>query len=145
MSIGWQESMKNVRLIKFNEYGNWDYGYLTPVEQLKDIPFDIKRIYYITRVPSEVTRGFHSHKCLQQVLICLNGSVKIRTKTPYEEAVYELNQRSLGLYIGPMIWREMFDFSDNAVLLTLASEYYSEEDYIRDYESYLIAASKYFS
>lgn len=137
--------MKNVRIIKFNEYGQSNCGYLTPVEELKDIPFEIKRVYYITRVPSEITRGFHSHRQLQQVLICLNGSVNIRTKTQDEELVFKLNEPSVGLYIGPMIWREMYDFSENAVLLTLASDLYTEDDYIRDYKTYLNEAVSYFA
>ena len=71
------------------------------------------------------------------ILICLNGSVKIRTKNPNEEEIIELNNPSVGLYIGPYVWREMFDFTEGSVLLALASEYYDEEDYIRNYDFYL--------
>ena len=87
---------------------------------------------------------FHSHRKLEQVLLCLNGNVKIRVKTPYEEEIVLLDNPSEGLYIGHMVWREMFDFSPGAVLLVLASEYYTEDDYIRNYDNYLEEASAYF-
>lgn len=135
--------MFNTGLLKFKDIGD-NYGHLTPIEGEKDIPFQIKRVYYITRVNSEVTRGFHSHKKLHQVLLCLNGSIKIRVKTPYEEEIVTLKDPSVGLYIGPLVWREMFDFSEGSVLLVLASDYYSEEDYIRDYNVYLEEAKKLF-
>ncbi len=135
--------MINCGIMKFKDIAG-SYGHLTPIESKIDVPFDIKRIYYITRVGQDVTRGFHSHKKLHQVLICLNGSVKIRLKNPKEEEVIELNNPSVGLYIGPLIWREMFDFSEGSVLLVLASEYYDESDYIRNYDFYLEEAKKRF-
>lgn len=135
--------MYNSGLIKFKEIGNED-GILTPIESRRDIPFEIKRMYYIKNVKKDIERGFHSHRMLHQVLIAMSGSVKIRLKNSSEEEIFELNDSSYGLYIGPMIWREMFEFSEDAVLLVLASEYYDEEDYIRDYESYLIEANKFF-
>ena len=110
----------------------------------EDIPFQIRRVYYITQVPAGVERGFHSHRALEQVLICLHGSVKVRVKTPFDEEIIELNNPSKGLFIGHMIWREMFDFSDDAVLMVLASEHYNESDYIRDYQQYLEEANEYF-
>jgi dTDP-4-dehydrorhamnose 3,5-epimerase-like enzyme len=113
------------------------YGDLTPIEELVDIPFDIKRIYYITKVPTDITRGFHAHRKLHQVLICVNGSVKIKVKNPKEEADYLLNNSSVGLYIGPYVWREMYDFTEGAVLLVLASDYYNENDYIRNIDFYM--------
>lgn len=135
--------MYNCGIIKFkNILGK--YGSLVPIEASRDIPFDVKRIYYITDVDGGVTRGFHSHKMLHQILICPKGSVKVRVKNPNEEEVYELNDNSKGLYIGPLIWREMFDFSEDAVLLVLASEYYDENDYIRNYDFYLEEAKKLF-
>lgn len=128
--------MYNCSLLKFKDIAD-KYGCLTPIEGKIDIPFDIKRVYYITGVTEGMTRGFHSHRKLHQVLICLNGSVKIKTKNPYEEEIIELNNPSVGLYIGPYVWREMFDFSEGSVLLVLASENYDEEDYIRNYDFYL--------
>jgi dTDP-4-dehydrorhamnose 3,5-epimerase-like enzyme len=119
-------------------------GHLTPIEGLIDIPFDIKRIYYLTRVPENTIRGFHSHKSLHQVLVCLNGSVQISVSTPYEKEFITLNDPAKGLYIGPMIWREMYNFSAGSVLMVLASDYFSEEDYIRDYRTYCEMAQDFF-
>jgi len=133
--------MYNTTLIKFKDITD-KCGHLTPIEGKIDIPFEIKRIYYITRVAQGVTRGFHSHRKLHQTLICLNGSVKIRTKNPNEEEIIELNDPSVGLYIGPYVWREMFDFTEGSVLLVLASDYYNEDDYIRNYDLYLEEAVK---
>lgn len=135
--------MKNVKMIQFKDYTD-KYGHLTPIEEGIDVGFNIKRVYYITRVEKDVRRGFHSHRDLEQVLLCLNGSVKILVKTPNEEKIVELNDPSQGLYIGPMIWREMYDFSEGAVLLVLASEHYTISDYIRDYEKYKEEAINYF-
>lgn len=135
--------MYNTGLLKFKKIHN-KYGSLTPVEGGIDIPFDIKRVYYIYEVPEEIRRGFHSHNRLQQALICMKGSVKILVKTPIESQVVELNNPAEALYIGPMVWREMFDFSEDAVLLVLASLNYDESDYIRNYDMYLDAAKNYF-
>jgi dTDP-4-dehydrorhamnose 3,5-epimerase-like enzyme len=133
--------MYNCSLLKFNDFTD-KYGHLTPIEGKIDIPFEIKRIYYITKVEQGITRGYHSHRKLHQVLVCLNGSVKIRTKNPKEEEIFELNDPSIGLYIGTYVWREMFDFSEGSVLLVLASEHYDENDYIRNYDFYLEEAQK---
>ena len=121
-----------------------EYGQLNAIEGGKDIPFDVQRVYYITGVPKGVTRGFHSHRKLEQVLLCVNGSVKIRLKTPTVEEIVTLDNPSKGLCIGHMICREKFDFTDGAVLLVLASQHYTEADYIRDYEQYLQEAEEYF-
>ncbi|RKJ20222.1 WxcM-like domain-containing protein [bacterium D16-50] len=131
----------DVRKIKFRDIidlKNEDRprGHLTPIESAMDIPFEIKRIYYITRVPENTVRGFHAHKKLNQVLICLNGCVTIKVSTPNEEKTFILDNPSEGLYIGTGLWREMYDFTPAAVLLVLASEYYSESDYIRDFDEY---------
>ena len=129
--------MKNCRIINFKKIGNSDVGYLTALEENREISFIIKRIYYVYTVPKEIKRGFHAHKRLEQVLICVNGNVKIKLDDGNEKRIFELSNPSKGLYIGPGIWREMYDFNQNAVLLVLASEYYDEEDYIRDYEEFL--------
>lgn len=75
-------------------------GHLTPIEGFKDVPFDIKRIYYLTRVPENTIRGFHSHKALQQVLVCLNGSVQISVSTPYEKEFITLDDPAKGFILG---------------------------------------------
>ena len=127
--------MKNVEFKKFNTYYD-KYGKLSPIEGEDTIPFAIKRVYYIYEVEENVRRGFHSHKNLEQALICVHGSVKILLKTPEEEQIITLDNPSEGLYIGPDIWREMYDFQDSAVLLVLASEHYNIDDYIRGYDEY---------
>lgn len=136
---------KNLSHIISFKVNNDKYGMLTPIEAHTDIPFDIKRVYYIYNVEHNVRRGFHSHKNLEQVLICVNGSAKILVKTPYDEQEVLLNDPQKGLYIGPMVWREMFDFSEDAVLLVIASEHYDVSDYIRDYEKYEQIAKNYFN
>jgi len=129
--------MKNCRIIDFKKIGNSDVGFLTALEGDREIPFDIKRIYYVYTVPKEIKRGFHAHRRLEQILICMSGSVKVKIDNGNEKRIFELSNPSKGLYIGPGIWREMYDFDKSAVLLVLASEYYNEEDYIRDYEEFL--------
>lgn len=135
--------MINVDSIEFKKIGD-ETGKLTPIEVQQDIPFEIKRVYYISDVQKGITRGFHSHRHLEQVLICISGNVKIRVNTPLEEQIIELHESNKGLYIGHMVWREMFEFSEDAVLLVLASEHYSEDDYIRDFKIYWKEAVEYF-
>lgn len=141
--------MKNTKIIYFKDIvatgnGNSNQGHLTPIESSKDIPFDIKRLYYITSVPEGVTRGYHSHRDLEQVLICMKGSVCIKTSTPFEQEEVLLDSPFKGLYIGPMVWREMSRFSEDSVLVVLASRFYDEKDYIREYEQYEVLAKEYF-
>ncbi len=136
--------MLNCALIKMKRYSD-EYGNLTPIESGIDVPFQIKRIYYIYGVDPQVTRGFHSHKQLHQLLLCVNGTVKIRLKNPNEEEIVTLNDPSVGLYIGPNIWREMFEFSPQSVLLVLASDHYNVSDYERNFTDYSNNAKQYFS
>ncbi len=112
-------------------------GKLIAIESLADVPFEIKRIYYIYDTATGTRRGFHCHKELQQYLICVSGSCKILLDDGNEKQIIELNDPSEGLYVGPALWREMFDFSPDAVLLVLASEHYNEDDYIHDYAEFL--------
>lgn len=133
----------NTRLICFKT-NNDNYGSLTPLEVDEDIPFSVERIYYIYDVEQGVRRGFHSHKKLEQVLVCVHGSVKILVKTPFESEDVLLNRPDVGLYIGPAVWREMYDFSPDAVLVVFASRHYEIADYIRNYEEYVSFATGYF-
>ena len=132
--------MYNSGLFKFKQIGsksNQGFGMLTPIEAGIDIPFDIKRIYYIYDVNDNVIRGKHSHKKLHQMLICMNGSIDIRLENYFGEEKYTLNDPSIGLYVGPDNWREMSNFTDNGILLVLASAPYDENDYIRDYDEFI--------
>ena len=122
--------------ILFQSHGD-EQGTLIAIEECKDIPFHIKRVYYMYGTGDNVTRGRHAHKRLQQVLICVHGSCKIRLDDGKEQKIVSLDKQNEGLYIAHDIWREMFDFSSDAVLLVLASEPYDKSDYIRDYEEFL--------
>lgn len=112
-------------------------GNLTPIEGGIDMPFDIKRIYYLYDVPSGESRGAHAHKDLQQLIIAANGSFTITLDDGINKKAFTLNRPYQGLLIVPGIWRDLDDFSSGAVLLCLASEHYISEDYIRDYEEFL--------
>ncbi len=114
-----------------------DTGSLSFLEGEKDIPFPIRRVYYIYQVKEGERRGFHAHKKLQQVLLCVHGSCKILLDDGTERRSVELNDPNVGLFIGPSTWREMYDFTSDAVLLVLASEYYDEADYIRNYDEFI--------
>lgn len=119
-------------------------GKLIPLEYPTQLDFPLRRVYYIYDVDNDITRGCHSHRDLDQILIAVSGTIKVRVKTPFSEEIITLDDPSKGLYVGPMIWREMFDFSDGAVLLVLASHEYDESDYIRDYRQYEQEAREYF-
>ena len=136
--------MKNCKIVNFNEITD-HRGKMIPIEYPKQLEFPLKRIYYIYDVKDGVRRGYHSHNDLEQILIAVHGKVKVLIKTPYEEEIVELDSPNKGLYIGPMIWREMFDFENEAVLVVLASHEYDENDYIRDWNDYLEKAKKYFN
>mgnify|MGYP004574714875 CR=1 FL=1 len=136
--------MKNCKIVNFNEITD-HRGKMIPIEYPKQLEFPLKRIYYIFDVKDGVRRGYHSHNDLEQILIAVHGKVKVLIKTPYEEEIVELDSPNKGLYIGPMIWREMFDFENEAVLVVLASHEYDENDYIRDWNDYLEKAKKYFN
>lgn len=112
-------------------------GNLTPIEGGGDIPFDIKRVYYLYDVPSGESRGGHAHKELRQLIIAANGSFTITLDDGANKKAITLNRPYQGLLIVPGIWRDLDDFSSGAVLLCLASEHYVESDYIRDYDDFL--------
>lgn len=120
----------------FQQHGD-ERGQLIALEEIKDIPFKIKRLYYIYGTQKGVIRGFHAHKKLEQILICIHGSCKILLDNGYEKKIVNLEKPYEGLYVSNVMWREMFDFSEDAVLVVLASELYDESDYIRNYEEFL--------
>ena len=120
----------------FQQHGD-ERGQLVALEEIKDIPFKVKRVYYMYDTGKDVTRGFHAHKKLEQILICIHGSCKIRLDNGFEKKVVPLEKPYEGLYVSNSMWREMFDFSEDAVLMVLASELYDEADYIRSYDEFL--------
>lgn len=120
----------------FQQHGD-NRGQLVALEEFKDIPFEIKRVYYMYDTLEGVRRGYHSHKSLEQILICIHGSCKVLLDNGTEKKKVFLEKPYEGLYIASNMWREMYDFSPDAVLMVLASEFYNEEDYIRDYDQFL--------
>ena len=120
----------------FQQHGD-ERGQLVALEEHKDIPFEIKRVYYMYDTGKGVTRGQHAHKSLEQILICIHGSCKLMLDNGKEKKIVSLEKPYEGLYISNNIWREMYDFSSDAVLMVLASDVYKEEDYIRNYDEFL--------
>jgi hypothetical protein len=114
-------------------------GNLTFVENNQQIPFEIKRVYYLYDVPGGSTRAGHAHKTLQQFLIAISGSFDVLLDDGKEKKRYYLNRSYYGLYIDPLTWREIDNFSSGAVCLSLVSDFFSESDYYRDYSDFLIA------
>ncbi|MFC2767496.1 sugar 3,4-ketoisomerase [Mitsuokella sp. oral taxon 131] len=112
-------------------------GQLIALEELRDIPFRIRRVYYMYDTGEGVVRGKHAHKSLEQILVCIHGSCKVRLDNGQEQKIVPLEKPYEGLYVGSNMWREMFDFSPDAVLMVLASELYDEADYVRSYEDFL--------
>lgn len=131
-------SIANCKLIQFKKIED-PRGSLTPIEGGKDIPFDIKRGYYLYDVPSGAARAGHAHKALEQIVLPLSGSFDVIVKDGKSSHRYHLNRPNIGLYLPNMVWRELDNFSAGAVCFVLASQYYDESDYYRDYESYLNA------
>lgn len=127
----------------FQQHGD-ERGMLVALEEYKDIPFEVKRVYYMYDTKEDVHRGFHAHKCLEQILVCICGSCKVLLDNGEEKKVISLEKPYEGLYVANDMWREMYDFSPDAVLLVLASDYYNEQDYIRDYDEFkkIIAQKK---
>lgn len=113
-------------------------GNITPIENLKNIPYEVKRVYYLYDVPGGESRGGHAHKKLYQLIISASGSFDILINDGINEKVVSLNRPYFGLYIIPGIWRELLNFSSGAICLVLASHHYDENDYIREYQQFLI-------
>jgi len=123
-------------LLSFSIIGD-ERGNLVSLEELKNVPFAIKRIYYLYDLQRNFPRGFHAHKNLQQVLICIKGSCNVLLDNGQERQSYHLDQPHFSLFIDRMIWHEMHDFSDECVLVVIASDYYDENDYIRKYSDFM--------
>lgn len=127
----------DVRMIEFQQHGD-ERGHLVVLEGNKDIPFDIKRIFYIYGSDSDVVRGKHANRKTKFVLINVAGTSKVRVDDGKgNEVVFSLNRPHTGIYFSEMVWKEMYDFSEDSVLLCLASEPYDSSEYIRDYDEYI--------
>lgn len=127
--------MSLVQWIDFKVVGD-DRGSLISLEENKNIPFSISRIYYIFDTKADVSRGYHAHKKLQQVAVCVSGKCRIVLDDGKQQAEVWLDSPDKGIVINGMTWREMHNFSSDCVLLVIASEHYDESDYIRSYSEF---------
>ena len=123
-------------VIEFNDLGD-ERGKLVVIEGNESIPFEIKRVFYIYGSDASVVRGQHANRDSQFVLINVAGTSKVRVTDGKQEEIIELNRPMMGVYIPQMVWKDMYDFSEDSVLLVLASTHYDGREYIRDYEEYL--------
>jgi dTDP-4-dehydrorhamnose 3,5-epimerase-like enzyme len=128
----------DIKLIQLQSHGD-ERGSLVSLEEQKNIPFSIKRVYYVFNTKDQVRRGFHAHKKLKQLAIVVKGSCRFLLDDGNERIEVLLDNPAQGLYIESFVWREMFDFTEDCVLMVLADSIYDEADYIRDYELFLKA------
>jgi hypothetical protein len=133
--------IEKCRLIDFPKIVN-PSGNLTFIEGGRHIPFDVKRVYYLYDVPGGAERGGHTHKELQQLIIAMSGSFDVILDDGYQRKCFHMNRSYYGLYLCPMVWREINNFSSGAVCLALVSDLYDESDYIRDYETFINIARR---
>ena len=124
------------KILEFGDLGD-ERGKLVVVEGAQDIPFDIQRVFYIYGSDSEVVRGQHANRNSEFVLINVSGSSKVRVDNGFEEDIIELNRPRMGLYLPTMLWKDMYDFSADSVLLVLANTHYEGHEYIRDYDEFI--------
>lgn len=130
-------NMNKVQMLEFNQKGD-ERGHLVIAEGNQDIPFEIKRVFYIYGSDPKVVRGQHANRQTEFVLINVAGKSKIRVKDGEgNEAIYCLNRPHTGIYLPTMVWKDMYDFSEDSVLLALASTHYNNEEYIRDYDEFV--------
>lgn len=130
-----QHVTEQCKVLNFKDLGD-ERGKLVVIEGHQDIPFDIQRVFYMYGSDSEVTRGQHANRQSEFVLINVGGTSKVRIDNGHSEAIIELNKPMMGLYIPTMVWKDMYDFSEDSILLVLASTHYDGTEYIRDYEEY---------
>jgi len=125
------------KIVDFKTLGD-ERGSLIALEENYNTPFAIKRVYYIFDTKDGVRRGYHAHLDLKQMAICVKGSCKFLLDNGSTKEHIELNSPNKGLLIEGLIWREMYDFSEDCVLMVLADEHYDENDYIRDYDDFIV-------
>ena len=129
-------NVDNVKVFEFPKKGD-NRGTLVVIEENKDIPFDIKRIFYMFGTSPEIVRGQHANRHSEFILICVAGSCKIKVDDGKgNEEIFLLDKPNKGIYVPKMLWKDMYDFSCDSVLLVLSDKNYDENEYIRDYEEY---------
>jgi hypothetical protein len=125
------------KVLEFKEYGD-ERGNLVVAEGSGfDVPFDIRRVFYMYGSDPDIKRGNHANRYTKFVLINVAGSSKVLVDDGNQKEIISLDKPRMGLYLGPMVWKEMYDFSPDSVLLVLASEHYIESEYIRDYDQFI--------
>ena len=125
------------QMLEFTQKGD-ERGRLVIIEGMEDIPFDIKRVFYIYGSDQDVVRGQHANKRSEFLLINVAGTSKVRVRDGKgNEAVFSLNRPHTGIYLPRMLWKDMYEFSEDSVLLCLASEHYDPEEYVRDYDEFV--------
>ena len=130
-------NLNGVQMLEFPQHGD-ERGHLVVVEGLKDIPFEIKRMFYIYGSDTDVVRGRHANRKSEFVMINVAGQSKVRVDDGRgNEAVFSINRPHTGLYLPKMIWKDMYDFSPDSVLLVLSNEAYDPDEYIRDYDAFV--------
>ena len=132
-----KSSVYDCTIIELDKHHSERKGNITVVENNKDVPFEVRRTYYLYDVPGGESRGAHAHKELSQLIIAASGSFTVTLDDGNVKRTFLLNRPNQGLYVVPGIWRTLDDFSSGAVCLVLASHRYDETDYIRDYESFI--------
>lgn len=131
-------SLEECRIISLPKISD-PRGNLTFIEGERHIPFAIKRVYYLYDVPGGAERGAHGHRRLQQFIVAMSGSFDVILDDGYEKKKFHMNRSYYGLYVSPMMWRDITNVSSGAVLMVLASDYYDAADYFRDYREFLEA------
>ena len=135
-------NMNKVKMLSFKQNGD-ERGHLVVIEGNKDIPFDIKRIFYIYGSDTRVVRGQHANRETEFVLVNVAGKSKVKVYDGKgNEAIFMLNRPHTGIYLPTMVWKDMYDFSEDSVLLVLASEAYNPNEYIRNYDEYVEEIAK---
>ena len=130
-------NINKVRVLEFAQFGD-SRGSLVVIEGLKDIPFDIKRVFYIYGTDEYAVRGQHANRESEFVMVNIAGTSKLRIKDGKgNEAVFCLNRPNIGVYLPSMVWKDMYEFSKDSVLLIFASTHYNSDEYIRDYDSFV--------
>lgn len=125
-----------IKTYKLQRHGDYR-GSLVALEEMKDVPFEVKRVYYAFDTKPGVVRGNHAHKSLEQLMVCVKGSLKLTLDDGTDRQSIVLDNPYEGVYIANNMWREMSDFSDDCVMMVFASKFYDENDYIRDYDEFL--------
>lgn len=127
--------MEKYKILSFEEHGD-ERGKLIVVESGMNIPFEIKRVFYMCDSDDTIVRGQHANRKTEFVIINVRGTAKIKVDTGEKQEIINLDKPQIGLYLSSMVWKDMYDFSPDSVLLVLASEHYDAAEYVRDYETF---------